>query len=145
MHPRQPALLVIALALATSAASAQVPGPAKSRANAAPSQDSLARQAKITPDSARAVALRRVPHGTIQSAELEHEHGALVYSYDIKVPGKPGVEEVQVDAATGRVVSLKHETAAAEEKEHQQERGETKGKAVKSAPPSGRADSTGPR
>jgi uncharacterized membrane protein YkoI len=114
----------VAFAFAPSAASGQAHGAKQS--HAAASQDSLARQAKITPDSARAVALHRVPGGTIKSAELEHEHGKLVYSYDITVPGKRGVEEVQVDANNGRVVSVKHETAAAERKEHQQEESEKK-------------------
>jgi hypothetical protein len=29
---------------------------------------------------------------------LEREHGKLIYSFDIRVPGKPGIEEVQVSA-----------------------------------------------
>lgn len=90
----------------------------------APLQDSLARQAKISPDSARKVALRHVRGGTVESVALEHEHGTLVYSYDIMVPGKTGVDEVQVDARTGRVVSFKHESPAPEKrKQHKADSG----------------------
>jgi uncharacterized membrane protein YkoI len=69
----------------------------------------LLAQAKITEDSARAVALARVPHATVQEIELEQEHGSLVWSFDLAVPGKPGIEEVNVDAVTGKIVSVEHE------------------------------------
>jgi uncharacterized membrane protein YkoI len=71
--------------------------------------DSLRAQAKISEDSARAVALRRVPGGTIQELELEREGGTLLYSWDIKVAGKPGITEVHVNALTGRILSVEHE------------------------------------
>ncbi len=35
--------------------------------------------------------------------------GRLIYSYDIKVAGKPGIEEVHVDAMTGAVIATEHE------------------------------------
>ena len=74
----------------------------------------LLAQTKVTPDSARHIAMRRIPGGVIQSAELEREDGKLVYSFDIKVAGKKGVDEVLVDAITGRIVGVEHESAAAE-------------------------------
>ncbi len=37
-----------------------------------------------------------------------------MYSFDLAVSGREGVEEVQVDAATGKVVSVKHEDAQSE-------------------------------
>ncbi|HEY3586446.1 MAG TPA: PepSY domain-containing protein, partial [Myxococcaceae bacterium] len=49
--------------------------------------------------------------------ELEREEGRLVYSFDLAVTGKPGVEEVLIDAETGEVVSQKYETPAAEARE----------------------------
>jgi hypothetical protein len=58
-----------------------------------------------------------VPTGTIKSVELEREHGALIYSHDLIVPGRKGVEEVNVDAMTGKVISQEHESLAAERKE----------------------------
>lgn len=74
----------------------------------------LLRQAAITPDAATRTAMQQVANGQIQEAEIEQEKGKLVYSYDIKVPGKSGIEEVLVDAKTGAVVSHTHESAAAE-------------------------------
>lgn len=78
----------------------------------------LAAQAKVTPEAARKTALARVP-GRIQSQELEQEHGKLVYSFDIKAPHHSGIEEVQVDALTGKVVSVQHEHPKAEAREKQ--------------------------
>ena len=72
--------------------------------------DSLVAKAKISEDSARAVALKRVP-GTIEALELENEHGRLIYSWDIKVAGKPGITEVHVSALNGRVLRVEHEGA----------------------------------
>ncbi|MEO8200866.1 MAG: PepSY domain-containing protein [Gemmatimonadota bacterium] len=77
----------------------------------------LLAQATVTPDSARRVALRTVPGGKIAEAEIEMEHGKLVYSFDIRVEGKPGVDEVQVNAKTGAVESMEHEDEEAEASE----------------------------
>ncbi len=44
----------------------------------------------------------------MKSAELEAEHGCLVYSFDIEVAGKTGVQEVQIDAGNGTILSNKH-------------------------------------
>ena len=75
-------------------------------------------QAKITSQVAVDSALARVPGGQVQEGELEKEHGRLVYSFDLLVPHRKGVQEVQVDARSGKVVSVKHESSAAEAKEH---------------------------
>ncbi len=69
----------------------------------------LLAKAKITEDSARALALGRVPHATVTEVELEEEHGSLVWSFDLTVAGKPGIEEVNVDALTGKIVGVEHE------------------------------------
>src|SRR4051794_37485311 len=61
--------------------------------------DSLAKQAKVSEGVAAKAALARVPKGEIQTVELEKEKGRLIYSYDIKVPGKSGIDEVAVSAA----------------------------------------------
>ena len=79
--------------------------------------DSLVRQAKITEAAAAAAAQARVPKGTIQSVELEKEKGRLIYSYDIKTTGKRGIDEVNIDATTGKIVAFAHETPADEKKE----------------------------
>lgn len=70
----------------------------------------LLAQAKVAPDAARKIALARVPSGRIKSEEIEVEDGKLAYSFDIAVSGKPGVEEILVDAKTGAVISQSHET-----------------------------------
>jgi len=79
--------------------------------------DSLAKDAKVNEATAAATASKRVPKGIIQAVELERENKKLIYSYELKVPGRGGVEEVNVDATTGKVVSAEHESPAAEKKE----------------------------
>jgi hypothetical protein len=83
--------------------------------------DSLATQAKVSESAAAATAQRRVPKGKIQGVELERENGKLMFSYDIKTPGKSGIDEVNVDAITGKVIGFGHESAAAEKKEAEAE------------------------
>lgn len=77
-------------------------------------QPGLLAQAKSTADSALKVALARVPGASLKSGEIEREHRRLVYSFDLTVRGRRGIEEVQVDARTGAVVSQEHESEAAE-------------------------------
>ena len=79
--------------------------------------DSLAKQAKIDEATARATAVKRVPNGQIQEVELERENGHLQYSYDIKVPGKTSITEVNVDALTGKVLGVHSESPESETKE----------------------------
>jgi uncharacterized membrane protein YkoI len=69
----------------------------------------LLSQTKISEDSARTVALARVPGGAVKALELEREHGLLIWSFDLTVAGKPGIEEVEVDALTGKIVRVQHE------------------------------------
>jgi hypothetical protein len=80
-------------------------------------QDALASEAKISQEQATRTALAKVPGGVIKSAELEREHGKLVWSFDLAQAGKRGVTEVMVDALTGKIVSLKKETDAEEARE----------------------------
>ncbi len=77
--------------------------------------------AKVPEAQARATALREVPGGRVSSEELEREGGHLIYSYDIVVAGKPGIEEVHVDALSGALLAHEHENAAAEAGEARQE------------------------
>jgi uncharacterized membrane protein YkoI len=79
--------------------------------------DSLAKVAKVSEDIAAATARARVPNGKIQSVELEREKGKLIYSYDIKTTGKSGIDEVNIDATTGKIITFAHESSAAEKKE----------------------------
>ena len=81
----------------------------------------LLAQARVTPDSARAIARRAVPGATIQSSELENEDHKLIYSFDMKIPGRSGIEEVKIDALTGAVVGREHEDARSEAQEQAEE------------------------
>jgi len=76
----------------------------------------LLKQARITPEAATTTALARVPGGKLKSGEIEKEDGRLIYSLVIKVEGKKGVEEVNVDAMTGKVVGVEHEADPPEPK-----------------------------
>ncbi len=67
--------------------------------------DSLAAQAKITEDSARTLALSKVPNGVIQTLTLERRRGKLVWSFAIRDPAKPGNTQVLVDALDGSIMS----------------------------------------
>jgi uncharacterized membrane protein YkoI len=84
----------------------------------------LAKQAKITKEQAQEIALKRAP-GTVESGELEREHGKLVYSFDIRNAGGT-IDEVQVSAITGKVVRVEHETKKQEEAEKRKEAKEKK-------------------
>lgn len=94
-------------------------------ANAGVNEKQLAKEAKITRNQAERTALARVPQGRISAGELEREHGKLIWSFDIAKPSTPDISEVQVDAKTGRIVSVKNETptdqaaeVAADKKKH---------------------------
>ena len=50
----------------------------------------------------------------VMSKELEVEDGCLLYSFDLQLHSAKGVEEVFIDAISGKVLSQKHETPAAE-------------------------------
>jgi uncharacterized membrane protein YkoI len=101
------------------------------RFHKAESQAALQKEAKISEATARATALKEVPNGTVKSSELEREHGKLIYSYDITVPGKTGIEEVNVNAIDGSVVAKQHESPKTEKKEAAQEAKEKKAAAKK--------------
>jgi len=90
----------------------------------------LKAEAKVSEADAIATAEKEVPDGKIESAEIEREGGRLIYSFDVKAPHKSGVEEVQVDAATGSVVKKEHETAKEEKAEMKKEKAEMKKEAA---------------
>jgi len=93
----------------------------------------LKSEAKVSEADAIATAQKEVPDGKIESAEIEREGGELIYSFDIKVPKKSGVEEVNVDAVSGTVVKKEHETAKEEKAEMKKEAKEMKAEAKKEA------------
>jgi uncharacterized membrane protein YkoI len=99
-------ILVLAAALVSAEAQAQqlTGNPTRGPASAREAQ----LRPKIAQDAARSVALARVPHGTVAASDLKTEHGVLVYIFDIAVPGEEGLEELQISAADGSVVSARH-------------------------------------
>ena len=132
-------VIAVAVAIAATTAVAGAQAPAASKAAVKPAsqttsttkrhhrtmkketQADLQKEAKIAETEARATALKEVPNGTVKSEELEREKGKLIYSYDISVPGKSGVEEVNINAVDGSVVGKMHESAKTEKKEAKQE------------------------
>ena len=113
-HLRNMAAVIFAASLvAAGSASAQKTKPE--------TQASLAREAKVTKLQATKTALAQVPGGKVRSSELEREKGKLIYSFDIKVAGKSGIEEINIDAMTGSIVAHEHEGPKAEKKEAVQE------------------------
>jgi len=62
---------------------------------------------RISFQAARATAVARVA-GQLRHWEIEYEGHRWIYSFEIKTPG-PGIEEVNVDADTGAIVSVEHE------------------------------------
>ena len=92
----------------------------------------LLKKAKISADSAIAVAKSKLPKATLDAGEIEEEGGKLIYSFDFKTAGKTGIDEVNIDAMTGKLVGkINHESPADEAKEAKAE----KDKAAKAANP----------
>ncbi|HEV7866640.1 MAG TPA: PepSY domain-containing protein [Chthoniobacteraceae bacterium] len=83
-------------------------------AGCASNESQLASRAKVTRAQAEATALKKAPGGKVKEAELEEEHGKLVWSFDIARPGRRNLTEVHVDAITGKVVLTAIETPAQE-------------------------------
>jgi uncharacterized membrane protein YkoI len=77
---------------------------------AEPTEAELMKEAKITKAQAAKTALTKVPQGTIKSAEIEKEHGKLIWSFDIAKAGTKNITEVQVDAKTGEIAAVEVET-----------------------------------
>jgi uncharacterized membrane protein YkoI len=113
------ATVLSALVLGAGVAAAQSPTPTDSTKKAmqsysAPAQnpsyrrtvpDSLLAQTKITEDSARTLAMSKVPNGVIQTLTLERRRGKLIWSFAIRDPAKSGNTQVFVDALDGSITS----------------------------------------
>ena len=93
--------VVLALGTGTRTASAQQPARPAYERDIPPA---LLAQAKVSEDSARVLALAKLP-GSIEAVELLREHGKLVWVWDVKVAGKRGITEVSVDAIDGTVAT----------------------------------------
>lgn len=85
---------------------------------AAETDAQLLKQAKISKSQAEQIALKKVPNGKVQSEEIENEHNALVWSFDIATPGTKNITEVLVNAKTGKIVDVSTENATDQGKEN---------------------------
>jgi uncharacterized membrane protein YkoI len=99
-------LALVAVATATVAGAQQ---PTKHHAKVE-TQAQLEKEAKLTMAQARALATRTVPGAAIQAGEIERENSKLIYSFDMKTKGKAGIDEVNIDAMTGKVLGNQHES-----------------------------------
>ena len=135
MNRTRTALLTTAFALVLPAALlAQGSGTAPT----APKQESqaqLQKEAKVTLKAATAAAMGAVKGGKVATHELEREKGKLIYSFDMKVAGKTGIDEVAVDAMTGAVLEVTHESPADEAKEAAADRKAAGRKPAATTPP----------
>lgn len=99
------------------------------------SKESLMKEAKVSEAAARATALKQVPGGVVKDHELEREDGKLIWSYDIKVAGKSGIEEIAIDAITGKMIAHEHETPRDEQQEAAEDAAKAKAKAAQMKKP----------
>ena len=65
------------------------------------------------------IATKRI-HGRVKSSELEKEKGRWIYSFDIST-GKGKITEVNVDAYSGKIIGIEHESAKKEADENKME------------------------
>ena len=100
---------IIALALAVSCA--------PSNLWAEQRRAELLNQACVTKNQAKRVALARVKSGTIKCAKLEKENGVLIWSVDVRQPGKKDITDVWVDATTAKITAVNVETPIFEKEE----------------------------
>jgi len=107
MKPIKGSIIALALALSST----------PSNLWAQQSEAGLLKRARVTKHQAKKIALARVRHGTIKSAELEKENGMLIWSFDIAQPRKKEITEVWVDATTGKITAVDVETPIGEKKE----------------------------
>lgn len=90
----------------------------------------LLKKAKITAEAATATAKALLPKAAVKSAEIEEEGGKLIYSFDFATAGKSGIDEVNIDAMTGRQVGkIEHESPASEKQEAAQDSAKAKASA----------------
>ncbi len=107
--------LAIALTLALGPASAKETCSIRPPKNT--KKADLPALAKVPKEQAQATAVASVPNSEVKEAELEVEHGCLVWSFDLKLAGKGGVQEVQVDAGSGKILSSQYESPEKEKAE----------------------------
>jgi uncharacterized membrane protein YkoI len=92
------------------------PGSAAERCSIHPAKgmsgSQLAALAQVSREEAEKTAVAKIgskENVSIVGAELESEHGCLIWTFDLRIAGKSGVQEVHIDAGNGNVLSVKHE------------------------------------
>ncbi len=108
MNHRHLSLFVIALLVSTTTLAA----PCTIKPPVGASDAQLAKLATVSKSDAEKIALTKFKapaKATIASAELEAEHGCLIWSFDVHTAGKSGIQEVNVDAGNGHIISSTHE------------------------------------
>ena len=122
-------LLVLSFLLVTLpweyAAAKQGPLPCSVRPKSGTPAASLPALATVSQADAERTAvesLKASAPAAVTEGELELEHGCLVYSFDIRVSGREGVEEVLIDAGNGKVLSHTHESSKREAIERAKEK-----------------------
>ena len=107
---------IIILTAATLSGGLALSASASEQTDAA-AQAKLEAKAKVTRAEAEAIAGKTVPSGKIKAGEIEEENGLLIWSFDMTTPGAKNITEVNVDAKTGKVVAIDHESAGTEKAE----------------------------
>jgi uncharacterized membrane protein YkoI len=118
MHRIAVVVLAVGLSFATPGSAHAQGTKAKAKSPPALTQAQLQEKAKIKESDAEATAIKEVPGGTVSKHMLAEKKGKVVYQFTISVAGKPGSDRVDVDAATGTMLSHTHKapTTAATKK-----------------------------
>jgi hypothetical protein len=69
------------------------------------SEDLLQKQAKLTVVQAEKIAGSKVENAKLKYVEIKKQHETVVWSFDFTKPNTKNLDEVQVDANTGTIVS----------------------------------------
>jgi uncharacterized membrane protein YkoI len=69
----------------------------------------LLAQATISDAAARAVALERFPNGQIVDAEIDEDHGRVMYKYELHIASERRTVDVDIDAKTGAIVAVEED------------------------------------
>ena len=78
-----------------------------------------------------ATAASKVPGTTLKGAEIDREDGKLLYVFSFTKAGSKGEDEVSVDALTGALHKVEHESAEDEAREAAEDAAKAKGKSTR--------------
>ncbi len=76
-------------------------------------QSQLTARAGVSAGQARQIAQRLVPGARVTETELDHEHGRAAWQVDLRQQHDEW--EVTIDAATGQVISVHHDSGMEED------------------------------